>query len=61
MVLYCDYPVVELVNWSSPAKRVGLITGDSVLAYFGNDVQKWPVIYDEIFVAGQMVQSRVRA
>lgn len=60
MINYCDYPVVESVDPYSPAEKAGLTAGDTILAYNGRDVQKIPVNYSEIFVAGQTVKMRVK-
>ena len=60
IINYCDYPVIESVDPNSPAEKAGLMAADTILAYNNRDVQKTPVNYSEIFVAGQAVKMRVK-
>ncbi|MEN9508747.1 MAG: hypothetical protein RLZZ621_1310 [Gemmatimonadota bacterium] len=57
---HCEYPLVESVEARSPAERAGIMTGDTVVAYNGRDVQRWAVNYPELLVPGDTVRVRVR-
>ncbi len=57
---HCDYPMIETVEAGSPARRAGLGTGDTVLAYNGKDVVAQAVNYPQLLVPGKVVRVRVR-
>jgi hypothetical protein len=51
-IRYCAYPEVVSVEPASPARRAGIVAGDTVLAYNGRDVTKTSVALDTLLVPG---------
>jgi serine protease Do len=59
-IRYCAYPEVVSVEPASPARRAGIVAGDTVLAYNGRDVTKTSVALDTLLVPGARVRMSVR-
>lgn len=57
---HCDLPVIETVDVGSPARRAGLVAGDTVTAYNGRDILTYSVNYPHLLVPGQALRIRVR-
>lgn len=57
---HCDLPVIETVDVGSPARRAGLLAGDTVTAYNGRDILLYSVNYPQLLVPGSSVRVRVK-
>jgi membrane-associated protease RseP (regulator of RpoE activity) len=57
---YCDYPRVETVDAGSPAEKVGLSAGDTLLAYNKLDLLQYDVNYRSLLVPGKPLHIRFR-
>lgn len=57
---YCDYPRVETVDAGSPAEKVGLSAGDTLLAYNNLDLLQHDVNYQSLLVPGKPLRIRYR-
>jgi membrane-associated protease RseP (regulator of RpoE activity) len=60
VIRYCAYPEVVSVEPASPARRAGIVAGDTVIAYNGRDVTKTDVVFDTLLVPGARVRMSVR-
>lgn len=59
-VAHCEYPMIEAVDVGSPARRAGLVAGDTVLSYNGRDIVAQPVNYAKLLTPGAVVRVKVR-
>lgn len=57
---YCEYPRVETVEPGSPADKVGLTSGDTLLAYDGRDLLRYDVHYPSLLVPGRQLRISYR-
>lgn len=57
---YCDYPRVETVDVGSPAEKVGLAAGDTLLAYNQKDLLQFDVNYNALLQPGKPLQIKFR-
>jgi len=57
---YCEYPRVETVDAGSPAERVGLSAGDTLLAYNNRDLLQYDVNYQSLLRPGQPLRIKYR-
>jgi hypothetical protein len=57
---YCEYPRVESVEPGSPADKVGLTSGDTLLAYNGRDLLAFDVHYPSLLVPGKQLRISFR-
>lgn len=57
---YCDYPRIETVDVGSPADKVGLSAGDTLLAYNNRDLLQYDVNYQSLLVPGKPLRIKFR-
>lgn len=57
---YCEYPRVETVDAGSPADKVGLSAGDTLLAYNRLDLLQYDVNYQSLLVPGKPLHIKFR-
>jgi hypothetical protein len=60
IVRFYRYPRVAIVEPSSPAERAGILQGDSVLAFDGNDVTQSTISFTKLLVPDARIVVRVR-
>ena len=60
IIRFLDYPRIALVEPSSPAERAGILQGDTLLAFNGDDVRDKQISLTRLLVPDQRVVVRVR-
>lgn len=60
IVQYFEYPTVVGVEANSPASRAGIRSGDSLVAYDGRDLLRYPVNLTTLQTPGRQVAVRLR-
>jgi len=60
LIRFLDYPRIALVEPSSPAERAGIMQGDTLVAFNGNDVRDKEISLTRLLVPDRRVMVRVR-
>ena len=60
VIRFLDYPRIALVEPSSPAERAGILEGDTLLAFNGNDVRDREISLTKLLVPDHRIVMRVR-
>lgn len=60
VVHHFEYPVVESVEPSSPAARAGVVAGDTIIAYNGDDLRRRSFSLTRMLQPGAKVKVRLR-
>jgi hypothetical protein len=60
VIRFLEYPRITLVEPSSPAERAGIVEGDTLLAFDGNDVRAREISLTKLLVPDQRIVVRVR-
>jgi C-terminal processing protease CtpA/Prc len=60
IVRFYRYPIITMVEPSSPADRAGIVQGDTVLAFDGTDVTQSGISFTKLLVPDARLTVRVR-